>query len=68
MTTCCALPHLEKAPPRRYATRERTEYAFADLRRSLARRLNYEGFGIRCPDSPKPPQNTLIARLLELAA
>ena len=60
--------HLEKAPPRRYATQERSEYAFADLRRALTRDLSNEGFGIRCPDSPKPPQNTLIARLLALAA
>ncbi|WP_240481141.1 hypothetical protein [Ectothiorhodospira sp. BSL-9] len=60
--------HLEKARPRRYATRKRIEYAFADLRRSLARRLKDEGFGIRCLDSPKPPQKPLIARLLDLAA
>ena len=34
---------LEHAPPRRYATHQRTEYAFADLRRRLAQDLGGEG-------------------------
>ena len=40
--------HLEQAPPRRYSTNKRTEYAFADLRRQLAQDLGGEGFGIDC--------------------
>jgi hypothetical protein len=34
--------HLEHAPPRRYSTTKRTEYAFADLRRRLAQDLGGE--------------------------
>jgi len=40
--------HLEHAPPRRYSTTKRTEYAFADLRRRLAQDLGGEGFGSDC--------------------
>jgi len=60
--------HRLKAPPRRYATRERTEYAFGDLRRALAKDLARKGFGIECPDPVKPKQNPLIATLMELVA
>ena len=51
-----------------YATRERTEYAFGDLRRALARDLAGRGFGIECPDHDKPKRNPLIATLMDLVA
>ena len=60
--------HRLQAPPRRYATRERTEYAFGDLRRALARDLAGRGFGIECPDHDKPKRNPLIATLMDLVA
>jgi len=56
------------APPRRYATRERTEFAFADLRRALTRELARKGFGALCLPPDKPPRNPLIATLLDLVA
>jgi hypothetical protein len=59
---------LAKAPPRRYATTKRTEYAFADLRRRLAQDLGGEGFGIDCADPGKPPQNPLLAAVMALVA
>jgi hypothetical protein len=60
--------HRRKALPRRYATRERTEYAFGDLRRALARDLAGRGFGIECPAPDKPKRNPLIATLMDLVA
>ena len=60
--------HLRKTPSRRYATAKRTEYAFADVRRALAKELPGEGFGIDCPADGKTPRNRLIATILELVA
>jgi hypothetical protein len=60
--------HLEQAPPRRYATTKRTEYAFADLRRRLAHDLGGEGFGIDCEDPGKPAKNWLLAAVMALVA
>jgi hypothetical protein len=60
--------HLEQAPPRRYPTTKRTEYAFADLRRRLAQDLGGEGFGIDCGGANKPTQNPLIAAVMKLVA
>jgi hypothetical protein len=60
--------HLEKAPPRRYATAKRTEYAFGDPRRALAKDLGTQGFGIDCPDNGNPPRNPLIAAIMDLVA
>jgi len=59
---------LEQAPPRRYATTKRTEYAFADLWRRLAQDLGGEGFGIACTDPGKPTRNSLIAAVMKLVA
>ena len=58
--------HLEHAPPRRYSTTKRTEYAFADLRRRLAQDLGGEGFGSDCGGASKPTQNPLIAAVMRL--
>ena len=60
--------HLAKAPPRRYATTKRTEYAFADLRRALAKELGGRGFGIDCPDPGNGTRNPLIAAVMDLVA
>jgi len=60
--------HLEKAPPRRYATAKRTEYAFGDLRRALAKDLGAQGFGIDCQGDDKATRNPLIAAVMDLVA
>ena len=60
--------HLNQAPIRRYASGKTTEYAFADVRRSLARLLAKEGFGIDCQDPGKPDQNPLISTVMRLVA
>ena len=60
--------HLDKAPPRRYATAKRTEYAFADLRRALAKDLGGRGFGIDCAAGRNPVRNPLIAAVMDLVA
>jgi hypothetical protein len=60
--------HLEKAPPRRYATAKRTEYAFGDLRRALAKDLGAQGFGIDCQGNDKATRNPLIAAVMDLVA
>ena len=59
---------LEKAPPRRYATAKRTEYAFADLRRALAKDFPSTGFGCDCAAGQKPARNPLIAAVMRLVA
>ena len=60
--------HLDKAPARRYATAKRTEYAFADLRRALAKDLGGQGFGIDCEIPGKAPRNPLIGMVMDLVA
>jgi hypothetical protein len=60
--------YLNQAPIRRYASENTTEYAFADVRRSLAKLLAKEGFGIDCQDPDKPDQNPLISTVMRLVA
>lgn len=60
--------HLDKAPARRYATAKRTEYAFADARRALAKDLSGQGFGIDCEIPGKAPRNPLIGMVMNLVA
>lgn len=60
--------HLHQAPARRYATANRTEYAFADLRRALAKDLGAEGFGIDCQICGSATRNPLIATVMDLVA
>jgi len=60
--------HLNQAPIRRYASENTTEYAFADVRRSLARHIAKEGFGIDCQDPGKPDRNPLISTVMRLVA
>jgi hypothetical protein len=60
--------HLKQAPVRRYASGNTTEYAFADARRSLARHLAREGFGIGCHEPDKAHQKPLISAVMRLVA
>ena len=60
--------HLNQAPIRRYASENTTEYAFADVRRSLAQHIAKEGFGIDCQDPGKPDHNPLISTVMRLVA
>jgi SRSO17 transposase len=60
--------HLNQAPIRRYASENTTEYAFADVRRSLARHLAKRGFDIDCQDPDKPYRNPLISTVMRLVA
>ena len=60
--------HLNQAPARRYASEHTSEYAFADVRRLLARHLADEGFGIDCQRPDKPGRNPLISTIMRLVA
>jgi hypothetical protein len=60
--------HLEQAPARRYASENTTEFAFADARRSLAKHLAREGFGINCQDPGKADRKPLISAIRDLVA
>ena len=60
--------HLNQAPIRRYASKHTIEYAFADVRRSLARHIAKEGFGIDCQNPDKPDHNPLISTVMRLVA
>lgn len=60
--------HLEQAPIRRYASENTSEYTFADVRRSLAKHLAREGFGIDCQGLAKPNRNPLISTVMRLVA
>jgi hypothetical protein len=60
--------HLAAAPPRRYATTKQTEYAFADLRRALAKDLGGHGFGIGCATVGNGARNALIGAVMDLVA
>jgi len=59
---------LQHTPARRYATHDRREYAFPDLRRSLAREVAEPDLNIGCPTSLKPARNPLIATIMRLVA
>ena len=59
---------LSHTPARRYATKERTEFAFGDVRRLIAGVIAKEGFDSLCIKSPKPRQNPLMATILRLVA
>jgi hypothetical protein len=59
---------LENTPKRRYATQNRTEYAFADVRRIIADEIGRPGFVIRCHKSLKSTENTLLQSFMRLVA
>lgn len=60
--------NLKQAPIRRYASQNTTEYAFADVRRSLAKHLARGGFGIDCQDPGKSHRKPLISAVMRLVA
>ena len=60
--------HLNQAPIRRYASQHTTKYTFADVRRSLAKQIANEGFGIGYQDLGKPLRNPLISAIMRLVA
>jgi len=60
--------HLKQAPNRRYASQTTTEFAFADVRRTLAQDLAEEGFGCDCPNPDKPHGKSLISVIMGLVA
>ncbi len=59
---------LSHTPARRYITKERTEFAFGDVRRLIASVIAKEGFDSVCIKPPKPTQNPLMATILRLVA
>jgi hypothetical protein len=59
---------LENTPKRRYATQDRTEYAFADVPRIIADEIGRPGFVIRYYKSYKPPENSLLQSFMRLVA
>jgi hypothetical protein len=59
---------LERPPARRHAARRLTEYAFADVRRALARDLADVGFGVACGNPDHGSRNPLIAAVTGLVA
>jgi len=60
--------HLPQAPARRYASKNTTEYAFADVRRALASGLAQESFDADWQNVEKPSQNPLIRLVMRLVA
>ena len=60
--------HLKQAPLRRYASDTTTEYAFADVRRALAKEIGRGGFGIDCHEPGKCDSKSLISVIMELVA
>jgi hypothetical protein len=59
---------ISHTPARRYATKERTKFAFGDVRRLIASVVAKEGFDSLCIKAPKPKQNPLMAVILRLVA
>jgi SRSO17 transposase len=59
---------LEHTPKRRYTNRQRTEFAFADVRRTLAEEIGKPGFIIGCHKSHKSTENTLLQTFMRLVA
>jgi len=59
---------LSHTPARRYATNERTEFTFGDVRRLIAGVISRESFDTLCIKSHKPTQNPLMATIMRLVA
>jgi hypothetical protein len=59
---------LGETPARRHAAGRLTEYAFADVRRALARDLADVGFGVACGNPDHGSRNPLIAAVTGLVA
>jgi hypothetical protein len=59
---------ISHTPARRYITKERTEFAFGDVRRLISGVIAKDGFDTLCIESPKPKKNPLIATIMRLVA
>lgn len=59
---------LAKAPPRRHAAAKRTEDAFGNLRRALAKNLGAQGFDIHCQGNDNATRNPSIAAVMDVVA
>ena len=59
---------LDNTPKRQYPSQNRTEYAFADVRRTMADEISKPGFVIGCHKSHKLPENTLLHSFMRLVA
>jgi hypothetical protein len=59
---------VSRTPNRRYASDNTPEYAFADVRRSLAKLIADGGFGIDCREPGKSARNPLITIIMRLVA
>ena len=60
--------HLPHAPARRYASQKTTEFAFGDVRRSLAKDIGKGSFDIDCQSPRKPERNSIISTVMRLVA
>ena len=59
---------ISHTPTRRYATHDRTDFAFGDVRRLISSVIAKQGFDRLCVESSKPTKNPLIATILRLVA
>ena len=59
---------ISHTPARRYATNDRTDFAFGDVRRLISNVIAKEGFDSLCIESSKPTQNPLMSAILRLVA
>lgn len=59
---------ISHTPTRRYATHDRTDFAFGDVRRLISSVIAKQGFDRLCVASSKPKKNPLIATILRLVA
>ena len=59
---------ISHTPARRYATHERTEFAFGDVRRLITGVIAKDGFDSLCLKPTKPKQNSLMTTILRLVA
>jgi hypothetical protein len=59
---------ISHTPARRYATHDRTDFAFGDVRRLISSVMAKQGFDRLCAESSKPKKNPLIATILRLVA
>jgi hypothetical protein len=59
---------MDHTPARRYATNTTTEYAFTDVRRSIADTIAKQGFDIGCPKATKPERKSLLSTFMRLVA
>jgi hypothetical protein len=59
---------ISHTPARRYATHDRTDFAFGDVRRLISSVMAKQGFDRLCVASSKPKKNPLIATILRLVA